>query len=94
MKNVSKLLWCVVFLVISQIVAAQLPSEFREIKQNPKPDFVSYLHGVRNWNFGDFIYNGQDMSDAQGGDFCYAYVIQEVSSFLWRRPSSGGLGSR
>ncbi len=82
MKNVSKLLWCVVFLVISQIVAAQLPSEFREIKQNPKPDFVSYLHGVRNWNFGDFIYNGQDMSDAQGGDFCYAYVIQEVKNFM------------
>lgn len=61
---------------------AQYPQGFITTPQSPKPDFDSFLNGIKSWQFGDFIYNGRDMRNAQGGDFGYAYVIKEVNKFM------------
>ena len=78
----KKIFFTTICLLISLFAFAQYPSSFQVIHQSSKPDFESFLQGVRNWDFGEFKYNGQDMSDAQGGDFAFAYVYKEVEDFM------------
>lgn len=61
---------------------AQYPSSFVLVPESPKKDFSSFLSGIKTWEFRSILYNGNDMTSADGGDFGYAYVIKEIMGWM------------
>ena len=69
-------------LVTTCFVYAQYPSSFVLVPESPKKDFSSFLSGIKTWEFRSILYNGNDMTSADGGDFGYAYVIKEIIRWM------------
>ncbi len=78
----KKLLITAFFIILAQLLLAQYPSCFSIIPQSPKPEFITYLKGVKSWHNGFIIYNGEDMTNKTTGNFGMAYVLKEVERYL------------
>ena len=78
----KKILLIIMLLVTTCFVYAQYPSSFVLVPESPKKDFSSFLSGIKTWEFRSILYNGNDMTSADGGDFGYAYVIKEIIRWM------------
>ena len=78
----KKILLIIMLLGTTYFVNAQYPSSFVLVPESPKKNFSSFLSGIKTWEFQSILYNGKDMTSADGGDFGYAYVIKEIIRWM------------
>lgn len=77
----KRLLFVLSLLIVSQLSYGQYPSSFITSSQSYKPDFESFMQGIKSWTIGDVYYNGQEITGSEVRFGC-AYVVEEVTKFL------------